>query len=104
MYSALNKRKSVADEKPIRALQNKIYKYMTLISENVYIDKLNDIVEKYKNTYNRTMKMRPVDVKSSTYIDFDVENSDKDPEEILERFMKNNCKRQIKQSLELKKH
>ena len=50
------------------------------------------------------MKMRPVDVKSSTYIDFDVENSDKDPEEILERFMKNNCKRQIKQSLELKKH
>ena len=77
---------------------------MTLISENVYIDKLNDIVEEYKNTYNRTMKMRPVDVKSSTYIDFDVENSDKDPEEILERFMKNNCKRQIKQSLELKKH
>ena len=77
---------------------------MTLISENVYIDKLNDIVEEYKNTYNRTMKMRPVDVKSSTYIDFDVENSDKDSEEILERFMKNNCKRQIKQSLELKKH
>ena len=77
---------------------------MTLISENVYIDKLNDIVEEYKNTYNRTMKMRPVDVKSSTYIDFDVENSDKDPEESLERFMKNNCKRQIKQSLELKKH
>ena len=77
---------------------------MTLISENVYIDKLNDIVEEYKNTYNRTMKMRPVDVKSSTYIDFDVENSDKDPEEILEHFMKNNCKRQIKQSLELKKH
>ena len=77
---------------------------MTLISENVYIDKLNDIVEEYKNTYNRTMKMRPVDVKSSTYIDFDVENSDKDPEEILERFMKNNCKRQTKQSLELKKH
>ena len=40
---------------------------MTSISKNVYIDKLDDIVEKY-NTYHRTIKMKPVDVKSSTYI------------------------------------
>ena len=40
---------------------------MTSISKNVYIDKLDDIVEKY-NTYHKTIKMKPVDVKSSTYI------------------------------------
>ena len=41
---------------------------MTSISKNVYIDKL-DIVNKYNNTYHSTIKMKPVDVKSSTYID-----------------------------------
>ena len=82
MYSTRNKRKPVSDEKFIRALQNKVYKYMTSISENVYIDKLNEIVDEYNNTYHRTIKMRPVNVKSSTYIDFDVENNDKDPKDI----------------------
>ena len=82
MYSTRNKRKPVSDEKFIRALQNKVYKYMTSISENVYIDKLNEIVDEYHNTYHRTIKMRPVNVKSSTYIDFDVENNDKDPKDI----------------------
>ena len=43
---------------------------MTSISKNVYIDKLNDIVNKYVHTYHRTIKMKPVDVNSSTYIDF----------------------------------
>ena len=42
---------------------------MTSISKNVYIDKLNDIVNKYNNAYHRTIKMKPVDVKSSSYID-----------------------------------
>ena len=42
---------------------------MTSISKIVYIDKLDDIVNKYKNTYHSTIKMKPVDVKSSTYID-----------------------------------
>ena len=42
---------------------------MNSISKNVYIDKLFDIVNKYNNTYHRTIKMKPVDVKSSTYID-----------------------------------
>ena len=82
MYSTRNKRKPVSDEKFIRALQNKVYKYMTSISENVYIDKLNEIVDEYNNTYHRTITMRPVNVKSSTYIDFDVENNDKDPKDI----------------------
>ena len=43
---------------------------MTSITKNVYIDKLDDIVNKYNNTYHSTIKMEPVDVKLSTYIDF----------------------------------
>ena len=50
MYSIHNERKSVVAERFIRTLKNKIYKYMTTISKNVYIDKLNDIVDEY-NTY-----------------------------------------------------
>ena len=42
---------------------------MTSISKNVYIDKLDDIVDKYNNTYHSTIKMKPVDVKPNTYID-----------------------------------
>ena len=43
---------------------------MTAISTNVYIHKLDDIVNEYNNTYHRTIKMKPVDVKDNTYIDF----------------------------------
>ena len=42
---------------------------MTLISKNLYIEKLDDIVNKYNNTYHSTIKMKPVDVRSSTFID-----------------------------------
>ena len=63
----------------VRTLKNKIYKYMTSISKNVYIDKLDDIVDEYNNTYHRTIKMKPVDVKDNTYIDFEKEVNDKDP-------------------------
>ena len=50
---------------------------MTLISKNVYIDKLDDIVKKiYNNTYYSTINMKPVDVKSSTYISFSKEIND----------------------------
>ena len=42
---------------------------MTSISKNVYIDKLDNIVNKYNNTYHSTIKMKPTDVKSNTYID-----------------------------------
>ena len=69
MHSTCNKGKSVVAERFIITLENKIYKYMTSISTNVYIDKLDDIVNKYNNTYCSTIKMKPADVKSSTYID-----------------------------------
>ena len=75
MYSTHNEGKSVAAERFIRVLKNKIYKYMTSISKNVYIDNLDDIVNKYNNTYPRTMKMKPIDVKPSIYIDFNKENN-----------------------------
>ena len=52
---------------------------MTLILKHVDIDKVDDIVDKFNNKYNRTIKIKAVDIKSSTYIDFDVENNNKDP-------------------------
>ena len=45
-----NEGKSVVAERSIRTLKNKFYKYMTSISKNVNIDKLDDIVNKYNNT------------------------------------------------------
>ena len=69
MYSTQNEGKSVVAERFIRTLKNKVYKYMTSTSKNVYIDKLGDIVNKYNNTYHTTIKMKSVDVKSSIYID-----------------------------------
>ena len=62
MYSRHNEGKSVMAERFIGTLKNKIYKYMTLILKDVYIDKLNDIVIKYNNTYHSTIKMKPADV------------------------------------------
>ena len=52
---------------------------MTAISKNVYIDILDDIVNKYNNAYHSTIKMKPIDVKSNTYINSSKEMNDKDP-------------------------
>ena len=52
---------------------------MTLVSKNVYIDQLDDIVDEYNNTYHRTIKMKPIDVKDNTDIDFKKVVNDKDP-------------------------
>ena len=71
--------KSVVAEKVIRTLKNKIYKCMTSISKNVPIDKLDHIFNKYNNTYHRTIKMKPVDVKPSICIDFNKENNNEGP-------------------------
>ena len=79
MYSTNNEGKSVIAERFIRTLKNKIYKYMTSISKNVYIDKLDDIVNQYNNKYHTTIKIKPVDVKGNTYIDFKKESNDKNP-------------------------
>ena len=76
IYWTHNEGKSVVAERFIRTLKNKIYKYTTSISKNVYINKLEDTVNKY-NTYHSTIKMKSVDLKSSTYIDFNKENNKK---------------------------
>ena len=52
---------------------------MTSISKNVYIDKLDDIVDEYNNTYHTTIKMKPIYVKNNTYINTDKEINNKDP-------------------------
>ena len=79
MYSTHNERKFVVAERFIRTIKSKIYKYMTSISKNVYIDKLDDIVDEYNNTYHTTIKMKPIDVKDNTFINTDKEINNKDP-------------------------
>ena len=71
MYSTNNEGKSAVAERFIRTLKSEIYKHMTSISKNVYIDKLDDIVNDYNNTYHTTIKMKPIDVKDNTYINTD---------------------------------
>ena len=85
MYSTDNEVKSITAERFIRTSKNKIYKHMASASENAYIDKLDDIISEYNNTYHSTINMKPVDVKSNNYIDSSEEinnnnnNNNKDP-------------------------
>ena len=72
MYSTRIEGKSVIAKRFIRTLKNKV-------SKNVYTDKLDDIVNKYNNKYHSTIKMKPVDVKSNTYIDYSKEINVKNP-------------------------
>ena len=149
MYWTHNERKSVVAEIFITTLKNKIYKYMTSISKNVYINKLDDTVNTYNKTHHRTIKMKPVDTKSNTYINSSKKFKDKGTKfkvtgivrilfwqktmfqiglkkfswlkrlqtlchehmflviliekKLFECFPKENCKKQIKKCLELKK-
>ena len=79
IYSTHIEGKSVVAERFIKTLKNKAYKYMTSISKNVYIHKLDDIVIEYRKTYQRAIEMKLIDVKNNTYISFVKEINDKDP-------------------------
>ena len=79
MYSTHNEGKSVVAERFIRTLKNKIYKHMTSISKNVYFDVLENIVDKYNNTYHSTIKMKPTDVKDNNFTKYIEESNKKDP-------------------------
>ena len=70
MYSTYNEGKSVVGERYIRTLKNKVFKYMTAISKNVYFDMLDDIVDKYNNTVHKTIKMKPIDVTDDFYAEY----------------------------------
>ena len=67
MYSAFNEGKSVVAEIIIRTQKSKIYKHPTAASKNVYFDVLDDIVDEYNNSFHKTIKMKPIDVKSDSY-------------------------------------
>ena len=71
MYSTHNEGKFVIAKRFIRTLKAKIYKYITTVSKKLYIDKLDDIVNNYNNTYHRKIKMK--------LIDSSKEINDKDP-------------------------
>ena len=79
MYSTHNEEKSVVIERFIKTLKVKIYKYTILVSNNLYIDKSNDMLNEYNNTYHRKIKMKRIDIKYNAYIDFGKEVNDKDP-------------------------
>ena len=75
VYSTYNEAKSVVAERFIRTLKNKIFKHMTAISRNVYLDVLDDIVNKYNNTIHRTKKMKPIDVISDSYVEYNEDSN-----------------------------
>ena len=129
MYSTHS---SVVAERFIRTLKNKIYEYIISIPKNISINKLDNIVNKYNNTYHRTIAMKPADVKSSSYTDFKKENNKEGfkfkvnghariskyknimcrghmllviltVKKLLESFRKNSYKKQIQKSLRFKK-
>ena len=107
VYSTYNKGKSVVAERFIRTLKNKTCKHMTAtvcfyhvtyafqsestlysclnvkellaISKNVYFDVLDDIVDKYNNTYHKTIKMKPIDVKDDSFAEYNEKSNEKDP-------------------------
>ena len=79
MYSTYNDGKSVVAERFIRMLRNKIFKHMAAISKNVYFDVLDDIVNKYNKTVQITIKIKPVDVTSDSYAEYNEDFNKKDP-------------------------
>ena len=79
MYSTYTEGKCVVAERFNGTLKNKVFKHMTTISKNVYIDVLNDIVNKYNNTIHRTIKMKPIDVTGDSYVEYNEDFNKKDP-------------------------
>ena len=79
MYLTYNEGKSVAAERFIRTLKNKIFKHMRAISKNVYFDVLDDIVNKNNNAVHRTIKMKSIDVTDDSYAEYNEDINKKDP-------------------------
>ena len=79
MYSTYNEGRSLVAERFVKTLKNKIYKHMTSIGKNVYFDVLDDINNKYNNTYHSSIKMKPKDVTDSVFVEYSEEFNKKDP-------------------------
>ena len=79
MYSTYNEGKSAVAERFIRTLKNKIFKHMRAVSKNVYFDMLDDFVNKYSNTAHRSIKMKPIEVISDSYGEYNEDSNKNDP-------------------------
>ena len=79
VYSTHNEGKSVVAERLITRLKSKIFKHMAAISKNLYFNVLDDIIDKYKNTVHRTIKMKPIDVMPDSCADYNEDSHEKDP-------------------------
>ena len=75
MYSTCNEGKSVVAKRFIRTLKNKIFKHMTAVSKNVYFDVLDNIIDKYSNTVHRNIKLKPIDVTSDSYAEYNEDSN-----------------------------
>ena len=76
-YSTYNEGKSAVAEKFIKTLKNKIYKHMTAVLKD--FDVLDVIVDEYDNTFYKTIKIKPIDIKLDSYSVYNVESNEKDP-------------------------
>ena len=79
MYSTFNGWKSAVAEKFIKTLKNKIFKHMGVVSKSIYFDVSDDIVDNYNNTFHRIIGMKPIDVKSDSYAEYNGDSNEKDP-------------------------
>ena len=79
MYSTYNEGKSVATERFIKTLKNKIFKHMAAFSKNVYFDVLEDIVNKYNKRVDRSIKIKPIEVTSDSYAEYNEDSKEKNP-------------------------
>ena len=79
MYSTYNEGKYVVAERYTRTLKNKILKHMAAIQQNIYINVLDDIANKYNNAVHRIIKMKPIDVTSGSYAECNEDSNKKDP-------------------------
>ena len=77
MYSTHNEGKSVIAERSFRIFKNKIDRHMTAMAKNVYFDVLDDTVDEYNNTYHRTIKMKPIESKSDSFAEYNVDSNEK---------------------------
>ena len=88
-------KENIVAERFIGTLKNKIFKHMTAISKN--FDVLDNIVNKYNNTVHRTTKMKPIDVASDSYAEYNENSNKKDPKfkvrdhVRISKFQKNFC-------------
>ena len=79
MYSTYNDWKSGVAKRFIRTSKSKIFKHMTAISKNVFFDVLDDIIDKCNNTAHRSIKMKPIEIASGSYAEYNKDSNERDP-------------------------